>query len=59
MSRHKTLLSPVAVHAMSPAPPIPEPSVNELSDLYVFEHVINRTRRNIKTRNGSSAEIVT
>ena len=48
-----------------PVPP-PQPDLqkqasesDELSGLYIFGHVIDRTRRTIKTRNGGSAEIVT
>lgn len=59
MPRHKTTPIPVTVQTPSPALPMVELKTDELSGLYVFGHVIDRTRRNIKTRNGGSAEIVT
>ena len=59
MPRHKTTPIQIPVQTPPPASPMTEPKTDELSGLYVFGHVIDRTRRNIKTRNGSSAEIVT
>lgn len=50
---------PVPVQAPQPELQKQESGSDELSGLYVFGHVIDRTRRTINTRNGSSAEIVT
>lgn len=50
---------PVPVPASQPDTQRTGAESDELSGLYVFGQVIDRTRRTIKTRNGGSAEIVT
>ncbi len=41
------------------SPPIPSNEENAFSGLFLFGQIVDRTRRTIKTRDNSSAEIVT
>lgn len=58
--RRKTTYSEPSIPVQKPVPPAdPSSSEEPFSGLYLFGQVIDRTRRTIKTRDNSSAEIVT
>ena len=62
MPRRKSIDQPVqtGVPGHSPKEEIPnEPVTSSLSGLYIFGQVIDRTRRNVTTRNNNTTEIVT